>query len=495
MERPTALKSYQIFLILLGVALLANVSSLFSGPFWDDYQFLFSNPGIVENTNPFAFWIKGSGFERIWSLGYSQFWFLFHIFKHNYWGYKLTSICFHTLNALLLYRLAKRWNFKYAIWAVCIFLLHPIQVETLSWIFQLNTIVATTWALGTTLLIQGLIVDGEFKLRSKGEIAKLILAFLMFYLSLKTKPVAVMLPLATVFTLKLKNKKMLLGAGAVVLVLVVIGGWIALKSNNAITNSTYENSIRKTYFFDELFGRIAFGPSVTSIEGDLAYHTFMGKNLLKLNLMSRNFWFYVSKFLMPTDLMFMYPSWRLSPVLGAMAVAGFISVCFLGLVLGLKSRSRQSLIPLFIIFAGFLPISGIIYVPYMKFSFVADHWAYVMLIGMSLVAVQLIEKLELKLSQKSLQSVLIIFLMFLAYNQTTYSKLFNSTEEMLERNIAENPGAGFLYEYLARIYKEKNNHPKAREYLKLGLKVNPASQVLNQIKMELDGNSTDDSGS
>lgn len=477
-----------ISLIILGIFALASIvnsSVLFSGPFWDDYEFIFSNKAIVSGTNPFVFWIKGSGYERVWSLGYTQFWLLVKMFGHEFWAYKLVSLFFHSINTYLVYLLARRWIGTSAHWVSLIFLFHPFHVETLSWIFQLNTIMGFFWAMLATLTLSSVIAR---ELTNKQRILRVLLFVLFYYFSLKTKPVAVLIPFAALLEFKWEeHRKYLLSTLSILSLLLLIAVLITLNTNNAITNSIYENSIRKTYFFNEMFGRIAFGPEVTSIDGNLAYHTFFGKQLLKLHLMSRNFLFYFSKFLIPVNFLFMYPTWSLSSSVGALSVSLF-GLFGAWTFFGFHYLGSKKMIPSFIVLAGFLPISGILYVPYMKYSSVSDHWAYVLVFGWSLLFVQLFDYLAGKFKIKSFQSILVIFVFVLGFQQARYSRHFNSTDVMLEANIAANPNASFLYEYLARVYQAKKNPRAAYDTVMRGLKAAPNSEQLNKIKKEIEDN-------
>lgn len=480
-------KNIKVIAAIFFALLLVNTAIFFSGPFWDDYEFIFSNAGIMQQDDPFAFWIKGSGYERVWALGYTQFWGLVRLFEHNYWAYKFVSLLFHSLNSFMLYTLALKIRIPKAYFVAMIFMFHPFHVETLSWIFQLNTIMGFFWALlSTHCLINAFQVHGT---RKKIKRALYLMIFVVtYFFSLKTKPVAILIPFCAVFFLDIdilkKNRSTLM---IISFVLCALGLYIAIKTNNAINNSVYENSIRRTYFFDEMFGRVAFGPNVTSIEGNVAYNTIVGKYLLKLHLISRNFLFYISNFLVPHNFLFIYPKWELHSVLGAASVSLFLLISIGISYALLKVKERIHLIPIALLVAGFIPISGIIYIPYMKYSYVADHWAYVMCGGLALLTVQLVTLAEKRLKIKSLNGVLFIFVFILGAQQANYGRLFNSTKEMLRNNINENPKSVFLYQYLARLYLNEAQRQEAYDVIEEGLKVAPSDDQLMKLKSELYG--------
>lgn len=478
-------QTWKVIAVIFVALTLVNTAVFFSGPFWDDYEFVFSNVAIIEQNDPFVFWKEGSGYERVWALGYTQFWFLVRAFEHNFWAYKFVSIFFHSLNTFLIYRLAKVIRLKHAYFVAPIFMFHPFHVETLSWIFQLNTILGLFWSLVSThLLIEA------FNLKNLMSPTKRVLTLIGFsvcyFLSLKTKPIALLIPFCTIFLADLTVLKKHRSSIIVIsLFLIAFGVYISLVTNNAITNSAYENSIRKTYFFDELFGRVAFGPSVTTIDGGVAYHTAAGKFLLKLHLISRNFLFYISSFFIPMNFMFIYPKWELNSTVGALAVSVFILTIIAIMYALIKVKDKRSLLPISIVFAGFLPVSGLIYIPYMKYSYVADHWAYVLCAGWALFAVQIIGVVEDHLKFKSLKGLMILFVLLLGIQQARYGRIFNSTREMLEYNIGKNPNSVFLYQYLARLFIDDALKGEALRVIEAGLRVAPSDDQLMRLKSEI----------
>ncbi len=480
-------KGLLIFLVSFVVVTIINLAVLKSGPFWDDYVFIFSNKGVVDVPNPWVYWIKGSGHERIWSLGYSQFWILFNIFEQSFWAYKMVSLFFHSASGYILYLIISRLGFKYAAYGSLIFLFHPFHVETLSWIFQLNSIMGLFWALLASWYLLNFIDKLNQRERVKSMVASLLVALFFYFLSIKTKPVAVLIPFCMLLRLNLGDLKShwpkIVGALAL---LLVLGGTIAYMSNNAITESTYENSIRKTYFFDELFGRVNFGPSVTSIDGTFAYHTFWGKVALKLHLISRNFSFYFFKFLFPVKLLFIYPKWPLISGVGVLTFMFLMMTGVLFLYLFFRLEKRERLIPLALVIAGFAPISGVLYIPYMKYSYVADHWAYVMTAGMAWLLVQLLEEAQRVLPKSvDIRAICLIFVLGFAIAQSSYGRIFNNTTEMLERNITFAPDSAFPYQYLARLYIEQSMFYEAGVVIEKGLRSVPNDEFLLKLKSEL----------
>ena len=101
----------------------------------------------------------------------------------------------------------------------------------------------------------------------------------------------------------------------------------------------------------------------------------------RLLLAGRVPWFYAWKVLWPSDLMFIYPRWKIDPgewwqYLFPLALAA------LAVALGLLARRNRGPLAGFLIFAGTLfPVLGFLNVYPFRYSYVADHFQYLAMLG------------------------------------------------------------------------------------------------------------------
>jgi tetratricopeptide (TPR) repeat protein len=160
---------------------------------WDDRQYVLDNVyirGITLGN------IKNA-FTSFYIGNYAPLHLISYMFDYQVWGLKssgfiLTNILLHTLNGLLFYHLLSRlagervWTFP----AVLIFLLHPVQVESVVWISQRKNLLAMLFFLAALIFYQIFRANSE-----KYPVRYYFLSLGAFLLAILAKSVVVILPL------------------------------------------------------------------------------------------------------------------------------------------------------------------------------------------------------------------------------------------------------------------------------------------------------------
>ncbi|MCA0429927.1 MAG: tetratricopeptide repeat protein [Bacteroidetes bacterium] len=128
---------YGLFVLCLVVYFKAFYFKTIS---WDDPEMVFNNPDV------FIFNLKNF-FTNYYVGNYIPITMIVHsinfmLFKDWAGGHHLINIFFHLINAWLLYKLllSLKLNQTLVFFTVGVFLLHPLQVETVIWISELKTI-------------------------------------------------------------------------------------------------------------------------------------------------------------------------------------------------------------------------------------------------------------------------------------------------------------------------------------------------------------------
>ena len=181
---PTFLSNLGIIFLL---GLLVYMNSLGGGFVYDDYAFIVNNPHIKTLSHPGRFFLlkTATSFSghSIWRpLRTLSFAFDYHLWGLEPFGYHLTNVLFHIINGVLVYiiilRLGLAW--RVALISSCLFLVHPLQTESVSWISSRgDCLFAAFFLLSLYWYMKG----------------RIILSYLSFILSLFSKETALSLPL------------------------------------------------------------------------------------------------------------------------------------------------------------------------------------------------------------------------------------------------------------------------------------------------------------
>lgn len=426
--------------------------SLLSGPFWDDNLFIFSSVApIVKANSPLIFWSKTSSLSKAWPLGYSIYWIIFKFFAHNYVVYKYLAIFFHFINAVLIERLFKKEKIAFPVIGALIFLFHPLNVETVSWIIQLNSIFALLFFLGSLHFFLGFAAKKQWPIYA--------VSVVLFFLSMATKSIAVCFPILFLIILIKRQQNTILKKIILIIPFVLISINFSSETIRGINSSNMEKRFSTIHNESTLLSTSKQETIIVKpIWSSLA--NIMDKISMKLIITSQNFIFYAGKFILPINQIFMYPKWKLASFFNTIPMIFLlmtIAIAALGKFHRYKIPSKQRKSLIFFILC-FIPISGIVYIPYMKYSYVADHWSYFPIIGLTALFLSSIGHFsETVKKQKIAHAFLVIFVLFLAFQTYNYSKIFNNQETLLEKNLTINPGELFLYKFLAQIYRKSGN--------------------------------------
>lgn len=186
------------YLVLLAVT-FAVFGHMFTHEFltnWDDDKYITANPDVIG----FSIEHLRNVFTGFYVGNYAPLHILSYMLDVSIWGvnpagFALTNIILHAGNGCLLYFILLRMNRSrlLAIVAALIFLVHPVQVESVAWFSQRKNLLAMSFFLLSFLSYQ------LFQERFKQKEYWFYSASLIFFsLSLLTKPVAIAFPLGLV---------------------------------------------------------------------------------------------------------------------------------------------------------------------------------------------------------------------------------------------------------------------------------------------------------
>jgi len=426
-------------LLLVGATFLAYQPIWHAGFIWDDDAFLVDNPLIKQAGGLFRFWFTTAA-PDYFPLTSTTLWLEWRLWGNQPLGYHLVNVLLHALSAVLLWRVLARLKIPGARLAAVVFALHPVNVESVAWITERkNTLAMFFYAL--TLL-------WHLKSEDTGQRRWYGLAVGAFVLALLSKTAVAPLPL----------------------VLLGLAWWRRGRVERA-------DVVRSLPFFGVavLLGLITIW---------FQYHRAIGTEVVRADSFGSRVagagwavWFYLGKALLPLDLMFVYPRWRvdgtnvLSYVPGLLVLGG-LAVCW-------RYRRRWGRGPLFSL--GYfvvllLPVLGFLNIYFMRYSLVADHWQYFSILGpITLAGGGITTALGKWRSEKPLLGLVLCGALVLVLGGLTWrqSGMYRDKETLWRKTIDRNPNCALAYNNFGTLLFSNGQADEAIPYFQKALGIQP----------------------
>lgn len=320
-------------------------------------------------------------------------------------GYHLTNILLHAANAVLLWRVLALLGLRWAWLAAVIFAVHPINAASVAWIAERkNTLSMLFYLLSIMFFLK--FDQGRRRLHYW-------LSLGMFALALLSKTSVVMLPAVLLLIVWWRRDRVrwkdLLAAAPFFALAVASSVITMLYQSNVVVRGYPIRGPNEGFFFRLAVAGIA--P-----------------------------WFYLLKIVWPHPLAMVYPRWQIDPK----SLVDFLpGLLLIGLAVLFWRFRRGWGKPAFAALAYFLvtlfPVLGFFDMFYYVYSFVADHWVYVPIIGIIALAVggaELASRRLPKFVLVSLVAVLIGAFVLLTYER---SGVYKSSSTLWRDNIAKYP--------------------------------------------------------
>src|SRR4051812_28916505 len=135
---PTTLK-YQWparALLCIVVALAVYAPALRSYYIWDDDVWVVGNENLRSLDGLKQIWLSPTSNQEYYPLTNTVFWIEYHLWGLNPVGYHTTQVLLHGVTAWLAWLLLTRLRVPGAGLAAAIFLVHPVNVETVAWVTE-----------------------------------------------------------------------------------------------------------------------------------------------------------------------------------------------------------------------------------------------------------------------------------------------------------------------------------------------------------------------
>ena len=272
---------------LFGVLALVVVTSVayypaMHGPFIMDDDGLLTESSIIKAHDGLArFWFTDEA-DDYWPMTNSSLWLEWRLWGGNPTGYHITNLALHVASALVLWAILQQLAIPGAFLAALLFAVHPVNVESIAWIAQRKNALAMFFFLLS--ILSYLSAEARRGTTNEGQEKPIenwfwyALSLLTFILSMLSKGSVAVLPMLLLLIVWWRNGGIGLGDLArtapfflVAIGLTVVNLWFQTHGSGAV--------IRDVTFAQRLAGA---GAAV---------------------------WFYLSKALLPIELLFVYPPW------------------------------------------------------------------------------------------------------------------------------------------------------------------------------------------
>ncbi|MGI8437488.1 MAG: tetratricopeptide repeat protein, partial [Chthoniobacterales bacterium] len=345
---PAGLSFWILGALLVAAVIFAYQPAWQAGYIWDDDMYVTNNPLLTAADGLRRIWFSFDAPSEYFPLTYTTFRIEHALWGFDSAGYHWINILLHAANALLLWRVLRLLNVRAAWFAAALFALHPVQVESVAWISERKNVLMGFFFLAALL---GWL---RFIEEKPGRAWRwLALSFVLYLLALSAKTTACTFPAALVLVLWWKRKP--------------ITGLRWLQISPFVLAGLGAGALSMLWERMHQGGRADYIP-IGFLERGLTF--------------SRAIWFYLSKLAWPSELIFSYPRWNISPSDPTAYVWVVALLVLIGAIFYARrwlGRGPEVAFAFFVLTLS--PLLGLVIVVTFLFSFVADHYQYLACIG------------------------------------------------------------------------------------------------------------------
>ncbi len=446
--------------VLVLLVIVAYLPALRGEFIWDDDFHVTNCEPLRSLAGLVRIWFVPGATQQFYPLTWTSFWIDFHLWGLSPFWYHAENILLHGINAILVWRILRRLNVPGAWLGAALFALHPVCVESVAWISERKNMLSGLFFLLAILaalefwLPRRAAAEGKSagppqnseNLFGAWKFYGLTLAF--FLGALLSKTVTASLP-------------------GVILLLVwwKRGRWVG-----------------KDWLLVAPF--VAFGLAMSLITANIEHHFVMqapNGDEWKLTFPERfiiagkALWFYLGKLVWPHPLVFMYPRWNLQRA-QALSYLPLAAVVALGVWLWLQRKSwgRPALVAAGYFAGVLLPALGFFNIFPFRYSFVADHFQYLAMIGPLALAAAGITWLLARLKNRYVQyasvAVVLAVLAVLTWLQTG---VYRNLEVLWRDTLAKNPTCWMAQDNLGRYLTENQRFDEAETHYRAAIQIRP----------------------
>jgi tetratricopeptide (TPR) repeat protein len=447
-------REWVIGLLLLAALLVAYWPALHGGFLWDDDTYISADPVLLTLSGLRAIWADPSATCQYYPLSFTLFWTIHHFFGFDTFAYHLATLLLHGIAAIFFWKILECLRLRGALLAAAIFALHPVNVMSVAWMTELKNTLSCSLALGAAwayLRFAGVGVYEQLPAERRGW-RWYVLSLALFQLAMLAKTAVSFLPVSLLLVLWWQRER--LTRRDVLSLLPMLGISVGM---GALT------------IYIERHAGGASGP-----EFNISF-------LERVLISGRSFWFYLFKLVWPDRLTFVYPHWKLDPGLWWQWLYPVATVAvLLAAWLARKRLGKGPFVALmhFYISTSALVLAVVLYM--MRYSFVADHWAYfgslgIIALGASAI-MRALDRIGGEWKKPVEMGVGVSLLLFLGILSRAQSAMYSNIETLWDTTISNNPDAWMAHANLGVELDRQGRLEEAMSQYREALRINPADE-------------------
>lgn len=382
----------------------------------------------------------------------------------------LINLLIHLVNGFLVYFLLDRLRMPafVALFTAGVFLMHPLQASSVLWFAERKTLLSQCFCLASFILY----VDCRLKRWSAGY----WLSLLAFAGSLLSKPTSVTFPLLLLITEMVGLNRLAEDADA------------AAKEIHS-TNATpppppgplHLASVWADRAARGVIARLAPFFVLAGLWALLVLHTEPTQGWLPV--LHRPFiaagaiLFYVSKFLVPVKLLFIYPFWDVDPASAIWwaILAGVVALC--GAFYAMRKQMGPRMVwALALFLVPLLPCLGFFEFGSLQHAFVANHFLYPSLMGLALMLALALHAAifgKRPMLRYAAAALVIAYGVFLPMQTVAEIRTWKDSRTLWSTTLAGNPRSWMAHYQMGLEFMNSGNFAKAADEFKSCMEIQP----------------------
>lgn len=425
---------WAVLLVLLTI--VAYIPALGAGWIWDDDSYVTHN-ALLSHDLPFQealrlIWTPGNT-PQYYPIVFTSFLLESRLYGSDFasapLGFHLVNVLLHASSALLLWILLRRLSVPGAWLAAAIFALHPMNVESVAWVTERKNVLALALGLGSiwAWLAATTSADGSDDTKDDPRYGMCALSLVLFVFAMLSKTTISAVAPAIVLIHLWRRDRLSAGQWAFLAAFFAIG--IPLGLHTAHVERTHVGA-----------------------EGE----EFVMSFAQRLALAPTSALFYVWTFVWPSRLAFIYPRWTIDAANAVTWIPFAVVTASLGAGAFLWRRgSRGPLVLMLLVLAGVFPALGFFDVYPFRYSFVADHFAYLATVPLAVAAAYVIVALTKRFAPKVRATVAAALLLVSTLLTATQTLGYADEETLWRASLTANPNAWMPWTNLAGVLLPK----------------------------------------